>query len=211
MGKYVINTIENYLSDAASNKPAPGGGSVSALAGALGCAMGEMAANFTVGKKKFAEVEVEVRESLARLQRAREELTVLIDEDVRAYLEVTRAQALPRDSAEEKDQRSARLQEALRNALLVPLNIMRQCALICNESKVLVSKANPYLITDVGVCAIMAEAACRAARLNVEVNLLYMKDAQYEAEVRKEADALCEAAVCGRERVDEGVGKALGP
>ncbi len=211
MATYRESSIEGYLRDAASNKPAPGGGSVSALAGALACAMGEMAANFTVGKKKFAEVEGDVRASLERLERARERLTALVDEDAQAYGEVTRAQALPKNTEEEKESRKDSLRTALKEAMLVPLNVMRQCVLVCEESESLASRANPYLITDVGVCAIMAEAACRAARLNVEINLLYMKEPELESDVRKEVGELCAAAEARRERVEEIVFGSFGP
>ncbi len=209
MENYIEAAVRAYLQDAASDKPAPGGGSVSALAGALGCSMGEMAANFTVGKKKFASVQKEVEASLARLEESREKLSELIDEDARAYTAVTEAQALPKNTEEEKEIRKQKLKEALKGAMLVPLNIMRNCSKVASESELLAAKANPYLITDVGVCVIMAEAACAAARLNVEVNLKYLKDPQVESQVREETAKLCESTTAAHENVLKKVSETL--
>ena len=210
MNSYAGSAVEKYLSDAASDRPAPGGGSVSALVGALGCAMGEMAANFTVGRDKFAAVQEDVRESLGRLEAARERLTALMDDDVKAYNEVVRAQGLPGATQDEKESRKQQLGSALKGAMRVPLDIMRQCVTVCREAETLAEKANPYLITDAGVCAIMAEAACRGARLNVEINLVYIREPELEADVRREVRRMCESAASISARVEKRVRESLG-
>ena len=110
---YRDGTIRKYLDDAAAGIPAPGGGSVSALAGALATTMGSMAANFTVGKKKFLDVEPRVREILTKLDGLRERLLELVDEDVKAYGVVSAAYGMPKETSEEKTARSAKIQEAL--------------------------------------------------------------------------------------------------
>ncbi len=209
MKKYIKNTLDTYLCDAASDSPAPGGGSVSALAGALACSMGEMAANFTTGKKKFANVREDVEKSLDKLKSARRKLSALIDEDALAYSAVTDAQTLPKNTEEEKKCRKLKLKEALEGAMRVPLDIMRQCGSVAEEAQNLAQKANPYLITDVGVCAIMAEAACAAGRLNVEVNLKYLKDPQIESDVRREVTVLCDRTAAARKRVLDAVFEKL--
>jgi len=101
-----------YVADAAAQKPAPGGGSVSALAGALAAAMSEMAANFTAGKRKFADVEDEVRAMLGELATRREALLGLVDRDVEAYGAVDAAYAMPRESDEQKAARRRAMDQA---------------------------------------------------------------------------------------------------
>lgn len=185
---YAEESLETYLADAASDKPAPGGGSVSALAGALGCAMSEMAANFTVGKKKFAAVEGRAHDCLTRLGSARRELLALVDADVRAYGGVGQAYGMPKATPEQSAERAKAIQAALLVAMDVPLRIVRQCCVAAEAAAELVTIANPNLITDVGVSAIIARAAAEAARLNVEVNLKYIKDSTIRDRTKPDVD-----------------------
>ena len=187
---YAAGTLEEYLADAASNKPAPGGGSVSALVGALAASMSEMAANFTVGKNKFASVQEQVAACLGRLEPCRRELLRLMDADVEAYEAVGAAYGMPRQSDEQKAARDEAVQRALKDAMEVPLSIVRECRVVAEMAAELVRIANPNLITDVGVSVILAEAACAAARLNVEVNLKYIKDESIAGELRPELDEI---------------------
>jgi len=207
--KYATAPIEKYLADAASGKPAPGGGSVSALVGALAGAMSEMAANFTAGKRKFKDVQAEVSEKLERLALSRRDLLDLVDGDVAAYTGVGQAYGMPRDTDRQRADRQAAIQDALREALVVPLAIMRECAAISEVAQRLAQIANPNLLTDVGVSAILAEAACAAARLNVEVNLKLLRDKAFVAQVRPELDTLTQATAQGRESVSGAVGNYL--
>ncbi len=110
---YIDDSIRKYVTDASAGSPTPGGGSVSALAGALGLTMGCMAANFTVGKKKYRDVEPLVKEQLATVEACREELLRLTDDDTKAYAEVSKAYGMPKETDEEKKARSAAIQEAL--------------------------------------------------------------------------------------------------
>jgi len=189
---YLSGKLEQYVSDAAARKPAPGGGSVSGLAGALAAAMGEMAANFTVGNEKFASVEHEVNAALQELAECRKKLLSLMEADITAYEAVSAAYKMPRKSPEAKAARTEAIQQALKEAMKVPLNIMRQCARVADISVRLADIANPNLITDVGVSAILAEAACAAARLNVEINLKSLKDRALVEDAVREIEELTE-------------------
>ena len=200
---YADCTISEYLKEAASDEPTPGGGSVSALAGALASAMSEMAGNFTVGKDKYADVETDVRRCLKRLELSRQKLVTLADADANAYSGVGQAYSMPKETAEEKTARNDAIQHALREAMSVPLNIMRQCATIAETATELVEIANPNLLTDVGVSAVLAEAACAAARLNVEINLKFLEDEDLVSEVRPELDELSDRTVRCRETVSD--------
>jgi len=191
---YRDGTIRKYLDDAAAGIPAPGGGSVSALAGALATTMGSMAANFTVGKKKFAAVEPQAKELLARLDALREQLLALMDEDVAAYGVVSGAYGMPKETPEQKSARSAKIQEALVVAMDAPLRTMRACAEVMRVLGALVDVANPNLLSDVGVSAVLAEAALRGAKLNVDVNLISLTDAELVRRTRTAAGDLAGGA-----------------
>lgn len=187
---YLERPLRDYLEDAASGRPTPGGGSVSALAGALGVTMAEMAAQFTLGREKFRDVAPEVERLLATLSKARGRLLDLMEKDIAAYGEVSSAYALPRGTAEEKAARTAAIQAALRAALAAPLEAMRVVVAALEAARRLVDLANPNLTSDVGVAAELLLGALRGARLNVDVNLAYLKDEQVVTEARREADDL---------------------
>ncbi|MGD2174482.1 MAG: cyclodeaminase/cyclohydrolase family protein [Candidatus Brocadiaceae bacterium] len=206
---YRDGSITDYVGDAAAKKPAPGGGSVSALVGALAAAMSEMSANFTTGKKKFADVQEEVRKALDTLEACRTTLLELLDRDVEAYSAVSRAYALPGDSEEEQEARRKAIDSALRGAMQAPLEVMRQCAAVAEVADVLVEIGNRNLITDVGVSALLAEAACAAARMNVEINLKFLKEAELAERTRSEVDGLTRQTRSARERVSRQVGRYL--
>ena len=188
---YRDKPVEKYLADAAAKLPAPGGGSVSALAGALGASMAAMAANFTVGKKKFRDVEPQVRALLDEFQDGLQKLLELMDRDVEAYSTVDAAYAMPKETDEQKKARTAAIQSALKVALDTPLRTVRLCGDLVARLDDLVELANPNLISDVGVAAILLEAALRGAKINVEINLAYLKDQDF---VRRTAAEIDEAA-----------------
>jgi formiminotetrahydrofolate cyclodeaminase len=178
---YRTETIRKYLDDAASSLPAPGGGSVSAVAGALGAAMGCMVCNLTVGKEQFAAVKPQVKE-------------VLSQADVEAYSHVSRAYRMSRQTPEEKEARKAAIQEACKVALNPPLQTLRECLSVLRLMERLVDVGNPNLISDVGVAAILAESALRGAKLNVEINLGAIKDAAFVEGIRKEIETAAQEA-----------------
>lgn len=173
---YIGRPMWEYLDEATSNAPTPGGGSVSALAGALGTTMASMAANFTTGKKKFVEVEDEVKGLLARLDAERAALLAAMQSDTEAYAEVGAAYGMPKGTDDEKAARRGAIQHALKVAMQPPLAAMRSCAEAMRATRRLLEVANPNLITDVGVAAVLLEAAARGAYLNVAVNLNGLKD-----------------------------------
>jgi len=187
---YREQPLERYVRDAAAGRPTPGGGSVSALAGALAASMGAMAANFTVGKKKFAAVEPRVKELLAEIEARMEELLVIMEDDVEAYSVVSAAYGKPSETPEQKAERTRAIQDALVVALEPPLRAMRAIARVIQVADELCEIANPNLISDVGVCAAISSGALIGARLNVEINLAGLKDAEFVQKVRTEVDAL---------------------
>ncbi|MHC5033755.1 MAG: cyclodeaminase/cyclohydrolase family protein [Planctomycetota bacterium] len=206
---YRQGELATYVEDAAAKKPAPGGGSVSAVAGALAAAMSEMAANFTAGKKKFAGVEEEIQAMLGELAACRDALLDLMDRDVEAYGAVDKAYSMPRGTDDEKSARRQAVDAALRGAMQAPLDVMRRCAAVGVIADRLADIGNPNLITDVGVSAILAEAACAAARLNVEVNLKFLRDSELLDRTGSEMDGLSRSLSECRESVGRKVAAYL--
>ena len=206
---YLSGTVRDYLEDASSGRPTPGGGSVAALAGALGAAMACMAANFTAGNKKFESVEPEARRRLEACLRARDELLRLMDEDTLGYAKVSAAYAMPREGALEKALRSEAIQAALLVAMDPPLKTVRLCRRMLQEVAGLVDIANPNLISDVGVAALLGEAALRAAKMNVEINLAALKDAALAGRARAEIEEAAREGAANARQVVEKVAAAI--
>jgi len=206
---YLERPLRTYLEDAASGRPTPGGGSVSALAGALGVTMAEMAANFTLGREQFRDVAPEVMELASVLTGARSELLDLMEKDIAAYGQVASAYGRPRATEEEKAARARAVQEALVVALEAPLAAMRVVAGALAATRRLVEAANPNLLSDVGVAAELLWGALRGARLNVDVNLAHLRDEGLVRRFRTEADALEAEARTARAETVEIVSRKL--
>lgn len=200
MSDFLDGSVRSYVQQAASDAPTPGGGSVAALSAALGNAMASMAGQFTVGKKKFAAVDAEVREILSTLAPLREELLQRMQQDSVAFAAIGAAYGLPRGSAEEKDARGVAIQKALTGAMEVPLAVMHACVQCLEPLPRLAEIGNPNLVSDTGVAAILLEAATRAAHLNVMINVVSLRDKQRARQVAAEADALLQRARTDQEQ-----------
>ena len=169
-------TVSGFLDELASNSAAPGGGSVAALAGSLGAGLTSMVGRLTVGKKKYAEVEVEMQELIRLAEELRARFTKLIDKDTEAFNDVMRAFSLPKDTDDQKHVRSNAIQEATKSATLVPLEVMELCEQSLPLTRVVATKGNVNSISDAGVAATMLRAACISAALNVRINLGTIQD-----------------------------------
>ncbi len=179
--------VMTFLDELASSAPAPGGGSAAALAAAIGAALVSMVANLTVGKKKYADVQDDIQRILSHSEALRHKCVKLLEDDVAAYTEVIRAYKMPRDTEEQKQARSATIQEALKGATAVPMERAEACVEILNLCPESAEKGNVRAVSDAGVGALMAEAALRAAAFNVWINLGSIKD---KAFVQKEGARL---------------------
>jgi methenyltetrahydrofolate cyclohydrolase len=192
---YCTEPLQVYLDDAAANKPAPGGGSVSACAGALGAALVSMVCNLTRGRAKFADVEAEMTTLVAASESARKRLEQLLQEDTTAYNGVIAAYRMPKETAEEQAARGQAIQDGLIIAADVPLEICRVAVEVCRLSKVAAGLGNPQAVTDAGIGAVLGEAAVVGAALNVRINLGSIKDEAYVQKAAAEIDdILAEAA-----------------
>jgi formiminotetrahydrofolate cyclodeaminase len=187
---YATEPLQTYLDDAASKKPAPGGGSVSACAGALGAALVGMVCNLTRGREKFAGVEDRIVEVVEKSEAARARLEKLLQDDTTAYNGVIEAFRLPKDTDAEKAARKAAVQAGLVVAADVPLEICRVALEVCRLSKTAAELGNPQAVTDAGIGAILGEAAVVGAALNVRINLGSIEDCDYTAAAAAEIDAI---------------------
>ncbi|HLF14445.1 MAG TPA: cyclodeaminase/cyclohydrolase family protein [Bacteroidota bacterium] len=175
----VNRNLNALLEELASHSPAPGGGSVAALAGALGAALTSMVCRLTVGKKKYAEVEEEMKSVLAMSEKLRTAFTRLIDADTDAFNKVMEAYSLPKESDDQKALRNAAIQEATKEAALVPLECMKHGIDALALSRAVAQRGNLNSVSDAGVSALMIGAAIEAAALNVKINLTGITDMEF--------------------------------
>ncbi len=173
---YINRPIDEYLTDLAAKKPAPGGGSASALTGATGASLISMVANFTIGKERYKEFEEEAKEILRQSEEIRSKFMRLVDEDVEAYTKL---------SAVFKTKKGTNIDDVLKEATSVPMEIARLSldgAKLCGQ---FADKCNRNLISDIGVAIEMLEASYNGAKFNVDINLNSMKDEKFIVDVRK--------------------------
>lgn len=166
------NTIAQFLDGTAAKQPAPGGGSVTALAGALAAAIGEMVLNYSVGKKGLEAHQELLRSALAELHRARRLMIELMVEDQTAFQALSAARKLPKESAERRDQFPAALLASIRTPQAIAATALAVLEL-CDRVSDLV---NPYLLSDLAVCAELAMCTVRCGLHNVRVNLADVTD-----------------------------------
>lgn len=197
---YSDKPLDQFLDDLASSAPAPGGGAVAALSGALGAALVSMVCNLTIGKEKYRDVEGDIKEILSQSEKLRKELLDLLEADTQLYGKVIAAYRLPKNTDEEKATRLQAIDAALKEACGVPMKIAERCSKIVDLCVPTVHKGNVGAISDVGVAAIMAEAGLVSAGLNVKINLGQIKDSEF---VQRAADSLASYTKGKRELRDE--------
>ena len=184
-----------FLDELASNSPAPGGGSVAALSGALGAALSSMVCNLTRGKQGYESVQDEIRGIYEKSENLRKDLTDLIDKDTEAFNEVMKALKLPKDTEEQKDLRRDAMQAAFKHAAEVPLETARKCTQILDVARIVAEKGNKNSVSDAAVSALMAQTGLQAAILNVRINLTSIKDTEYVHTVSTELHELLQSAM----------------
>jgi formiminotetrahydrofolate cyclodeaminase len=183
MTKLVDLKVTEFIEELASDKPAPGGGSVSALGGAVAAGLAAMVSNLTLGKEKYAEVQKEMEEIANKATKLHDVLNKLIDDDTDAFNEILAAFRLSKDDPEV---RSAAIQKATIKATEVPLEVARKTFEVFDLALIAAEKGNQNAITDIGVAALFAEAAVKGSLLNVRINVSSIKDEDLKAQFTKE-------------------------
>src|ERR1051326_1978640 len=186
----ITKSLAPFLDELASSSPAPGGGSVAALSGAIGSALTSMVCNLTIGKKKYQDVEPEMNAILQKSEVLRKIFTKLVEQDTEAFNKVMEAFDLPKDSEDQKALRSAAIQEATKEAALIPLEVMKHVVAAITLVKLVAEKGNANSVSDAGVSALMLHAACEGAALNVQINLSGIRDTEFVGWRSGEVDSL---------------------
>ena len=176
-------TIERFLDELSSKAAVPGGGGASALAGALGAALGNMVCYLTIGKKKYADVEAEVLAICEQGEDLRMKLTELVEEDAVAFEPLSKAYGLPKNTDEEKAYREEVMEKALLAAGRVPLSICRTVCEVIDLLDRLSEIGSRLASSDVGCAALCCKTALQGGALNVKINTKLMKDREVAEEM----------------------------
>jgi len=183
----VFRSVKDFVDEVSAASPAPGGGSVAALAGSLGAALAAMVGNLTVGKKGYEEHYADLAGMATSAQETKDELLKTVDRDTDAFNRVLEALRLPKISDEQKAFRANRLDEANREATLVPMETARSCLQAIRQALVAVRYGSRNSVTDGAVGALVARAGLEGALLNVRINLSSIKDAEFSGALESEA------------------------
>lgn len=186
--KLIERTVQDLLAAFRSSNPTPGGGSASALAGAMGASLLAMVAGLPRSRAATVEDAARLQAAGERCAALGDELQTLVDRDSEAYDLVMAAYKKPKATDEEKAARSAAVQGAMRVAIAAPLAAMRACAAAAEQGIVIAALGNPSASSDVQVGFELLGAGLRGAKLNVETNLGSVKDAEYAAKIRGEVE-----------------------
>lgn len=187
---WIEKNVMAFVDATASSNPTPGGGSISALAGALGAALAEMVAGVTIGKKKYAAVEEDMKRVVPEAHELRNEFVRLIERDASAFDDVMAALALPKNTDDEKKHRTGAIEVATQKATAVPLDVMKACGRAITLIETVATKGNTNAISDAGVAALMTQAACRGAYFNVRINAGSLNDEAFVNDAIAQAESL---------------------
>lgn len=201
--------IQDFLDVLSSKEPVPGGGGASALCGAVGNALGQMVANLTVGKKKYAEVEPEVKEHLEKMVQLQAEFTALADDDAKVFAPLAKAYSLPSETEEQKAYKAEVMEKNLLAASAVPLQIMEKSMQMLTILDRLADIGSRMAVSDVGVAVQSTRAALLGAAMNVYINTKSMKDRNKAEELNNSANKMIEEGSRQADRIYDKVLKSL--
>lgn len=197
-------TCQGFLDALASKAPVPGGGGASALVGALGAALCTMVGNYTVGKKKYADVEEDVKALMVKAEDIRARLLALVDADAEAFEPLSKAYAIPKDDPS----REAVMEKCLQDAAATPMSILRLSCEAIDLHREMLDKGSVIMLSDVGTGVIFCQSALYGAALNVRVNTKSMADRAFAQAMDEEVDALVEKySVIARQVYDAVMGR----
>lgn len=197
--------ISEYLEVLSSKAPVPGGGGASALAGALGNALGQMVVNLTVGKKKYAEVEEEMQKYLTDLKNMQQEFLHFSDRDAEVFASLAECYRLPSATPEEKEHKDAVMEEKLLDASMVPVEIMEKSLELLEILDVLADKGSRMAVSDVGVAVQFTRTALLGAVMNVYINTKSMKNREKAEEINQKAKRMIKIGTSQADEIYEKV------
>ncbi|MGX6978324.1 cyclodeaminase/cyclohydrolase family protein [Vagococcus elongatus] len=188
--KLVDLQVKEFMSVLGSNEPAPGGGSASALAAAMGVSLVKMVGELTIGKKRYVENEALIQKILEESARLQEELLAAIDKDTEAFNEVSAVFSMPKETEEDKTVRREAMQKALQGAAISPYEMMVISVAALRVTKQAVGKSNVNAASDLGVAALNLKSGLQGAWLNVLINLSSIQDQSFVEKYRGAGEAL---------------------
>ena len=194
-------TIQEFLDVLSSKEPVPGGGGASALAGALGNALGQMVANLTIGKKKYAQVEDEIKELAERMKGIQGQFTALADQDAKVFAPLAKCYSLPSGTEEEKAYKAEVMEARLLDASLVPMEIMEKASEMLEIMDILADKGSRMAVSDVGVGVQFIRTALLGAVMNVHINTKSMKNREKAEEMNEKAERLIKEGTEAADRI----------
>ena len=202
--------LREFCNETLSDSPAPGGGSVAALMGALGASLGGMVANLSAGKRGWDDKLEYFSGWAVKAQQLKDELLSLVDEDTAAFNKVMDAFALPKDAAEEKAARAAAIEQATKYAAEVPLKVMETASKSYDLLAEMAERGNPASVSDVGVGALATRACIEGAALNVRINLAQLKDEKFKGVLEEKVRSVCAHSVAKFKEISQAVESKLG-
>ena len=194
-------TIQEFLDVLSSKEPVPGGGGASALAGALGNALGQMVANLTIGKKKYALVEDEIKELAERMKGIQGQFSALADQDAKVFAPLAKCYSLPSGTEEEKAYKAEVMEARLLEASLVPMEIMEKAWEMLEIMDILADKGSRMAVSDVGVGVQFIRTALLGAVMNVYINTKSMKNREKAEEMNEKAERLIKEGTEAADRI----------
>jgi glutamate formiminotransferase/formiminotetrahydrofolate cyclodeaminase len=203
-------SMAQFIAAVASPTPAPGGGSVAAHAAALGAALAQMVAGLTIGKKKYAAVESEMKEIALQAATLVNELSSLMKRDAEAYTRVMTAYKLPAETEADAAKKKRAVTEALLGAAEVPLETARACVRVMELAAAVAARGNTNAVSDAGVAALLADAACKGAVYNVRINVSALEEKSKGARLVEECGRLLNLAAERLQSVTVLVERAIG-
>ena len=186
--KFQDKNLVEFTTELASKAAVPGGGGASALVGAVGVALGNMVGELTLGKKKYADVEEDIKALMVSAEALRVRMLELIEADAACFAPLAKAYGIPKDDPN----RDAVMEEALKHACSVPMDIMRTVCEAIALMQEFAQKGSALAISDAGCGAVCCKAALQGASLNVFINTKSMKDRAYAEDLEAEANNLLE-------------------
>ncbi|MCI8638292.1 MAG: cyclodeaminase/cyclohydrolase family protein [Coprococcus sp.] len=180
----------DFLEELSSGAAVPGGGGASAAVGAFAAALGMMVTNLTIGKKKYADVEGEIKKIRDKLASLRDELVILTDRDAAAFEPLSKAYGLPKETEEQKEAKERIMEQALYTAGKVPMQIMETVLKVMDQLRTLGEKGSRLAVSDVGVGLLFAQAALEGASLNVFINTKMMKNRERADEMNARTEEM---------------------
>ncbi|HKV58331.1 MAG TPA: cyclodeaminase/cyclohydrolase family protein [Ktedonobacteraceae bacterium] len=173
---YIEESIQHYLDELASAQPTPGGGSASALSGALGAALASMVCRLTPGKAGYEEVQTEIEHIWEQTEQLRTRFAQLLQEDIDAYGRLSTAYKMPRATDEERSERATAIQQQVVKAALVPLEVVECAAQLAQYCERIAEIGNTNVLSDIVAAVVLADASAGGAASMVRINLRAMKD-----------------------------------